>query len=92
MILLRVAFRRRLARGAAAVRARMLGLAARLHRLELWANRDLNRLATLAHARMAACSVCPHYNRSLPGVCGQCGCFMPVKTQLVEAKCPLGKW
>lgn len=24
--------------------------------------------------------------------CKQCGCFMPLKTKLEEARCPLGKW
>ena len=24
--------------------------------------------------------------------CSQCGCFMPAKTTLIHASCPIGKW
>jgi hypothetical protein len=24
--------------------------------------------------------------------CKQCGCFMNIKTKLLDAKCPIGKW
>jgi hypothetical protein len=44
----------------------------------------------LQQARMAICESCPELttlNR-----CQQCGCFMTLKTRLIGAHCPLGKW
>ena len=40
--------------------------------------------------RMEICKACPHLN-SLR-MCGKCGCFMPAKTKLAWASCPIGKW
>jgi hypothetical protein len=40
---------------------------------------------------MAICEQCPHYNKKTTQ-CGICGCFMPLKTKLPHAECPLGKW
>ena len=42
-------------------------------------------------ARYSLCKACPKFN---PGVktCQECGCFMPAKTRLKLATCPLGKW
>jgi len=44
----------------------------------------------LRQARMAICRECP----SLHGMhmCAECGCFMPAKTWLKDATCPLKKW
>ena len=40
--------------------------------------------------RMKICEDCEHFLVSKQ--CSQCGCFMPLKTRLVHAKCPVGKW
>lgn len=43
-----------------------------------------------ADDRMAICSSCPHL--MLTKQCSKCGCFMPNKTKLLYAACPIGKW
>jgi hypothetical protein len=40
--------------------------------------------------RLAICETCPEYMAT--NQCKQCGCFMPVKTGLLHARCPLAKW
>jgi hypothetical protein len=40
--------------------------------------------------RMAICEECPHYLISKQ--CSKCGCFMPLKTGLLHATCPINKW
>lgn len=46
--------------------------------------------AGLAQARLAACATCPLYTAA--GFCRQCGCYMPVKAYIEQAKCPRGNW
>lgn len=41
-------------------------------------------------SRLGVCKECPSFK--LKSVCNECGCFMPVKTWLSNATCPLGKW
>lgn len=41
--------------------------------------------------RMSICLACPELIK-LTKQCKQCGCFMPLKTKLEEAVCPIGKW
>lgn len=45
----------------------------------------------LAQKRMEVCSTCEHLIQ-LTKQCKKCGCFMPMKTKLEEATCPVGKW
>jgi hypothetical protein len=40
--------------------------------------------------RYAICKECPHFMKSKQ--CSQCGCFMPLKTKLLHAECPIRKW
>lgn len=41
-------------------------------------------------SRLSICESCP---KLLPTKqCKECGCFMPVKTGLLYASCPLQKW
>lgn len=40
--------------------------------------------------RYALCEGCP--NLLSTKQCSQCGCFMPAKTKLLHANCPIGKW
>ena len=46
---------------------------------------------TYASARMSICRSCDNLKTKLP-LCKQCKCFMPVKTRLKFASCPIGKW
>lgn len=41
-------------------------------------------------SRMSICEGCPELKEDMS--CVQCGCFMPLKTGLADAFCPLGKW
>ena len=41
--------------------------------------------------RIDLCAKCPHLITKL-NVCKKCGCFMPAKTRLTGARCPIGKW
>ena len=41
--------------------------------------------------RFSICEECPELIK-LTKQCKQCGCFMPLKTKLEAAKCPLSKW
>lgn len=69
-------------------------------RLDLWATKldtireragsGLNAYASLPHARLATCQACPLYQAN--NRCADCGCYMPAKVQLLNAKCPKGKW
>lgn len=40
--------------------------------------------------RLSICEQCEHFTAVKS--CTECGCFMPVKTRLTEARCPVGKW
>jgi hypothetical protein len=46
---------------------------------------------TLSSSRMEICSGCEKFI-TVTKQCLQCGCFMNMKTRLLNAKCPLGKW
>ena len=41
--------------------------------------------------RYDICKTCPELI-DLTKQCKKCGCFMPAKTKLAKATCPLGKW
>ena len=47
--------------------------------------------AEISDERIAICNSCDEYNKTI-NICKKCGCFMPAKTKLARAKCPLGKW
>ena len=40
--------------------------------------------------RYSVCEDCEHL--TIAKTCTECGCFMPVKTKLLHASCPLKKW
>ena len=44
----------------------------------------------LSKARLAICESCPFYLNTKK--CQRCGCYMPVKTKLTKATCPVKKW
>ena len=39
--------------------------------------------------RLDSCKKCDHYKL---GFCKKCGCYMPLKTKLSKATCPIDKW
>lgn len=41
--------------------------------------------------RYRICTLCEEFDPVLK-LCGQCGCFMPIKVQFKKMKCPIGKW
>jgi hypothetical protein len=45
----------------------------------------------LAEQRLSICHQCPRFGEATKH-CKECGCFMPLKVKLKDAKCPLGKW
>lgn len=47
--------------------------------------------SSLIESRLDICRECDRFESKL-GRCMECGCIMRLKTTLVEASCPLGKW
>lgn len=45
----------------------------------------------LMEQRLAICNECPWLNKTFMK-CRKCGCFMQLKSTLLQAKCPLGHW
>ena len=41
--------------------------------------------------RYNTCKSCDRFNKVFK-TCKECGCFMPLKTKLKKAYCPIGKW
>ena len=39
--------------------------------------------------RLSICESCDFYKMK---ICQKCGCFMPLKTKLKHANCPIYKW
>ena len=44
----------------------------------------------LQSSRYAVCVACEHF--TITKTCKKCGCFMPNKTKMLHAKCPIGNW
>lgn len=44
-----------------------------------------------ANQRLEICKECPFYIK-LTHQCQKCGCIMNVKTKLLHASCPIGRW
>lgn len=45
----------------------------------------------LAAIRLKECEACQHF-RKLTRQCDLCGCWLDLKTKLLEASCPIEKW
>lgn len=45
----------------------------------------------VAETRFSICKGCPELIAPT-NQCKKCGCFMVLKTKLLKAECPLGKW
>lgn len=59
-----------------------------------WHLLDPDRLIddeNIINQRFEICKACPELI-STTHQCKKCGCFMNLKTKLVSAECPLGKW
>jgi hypothetical protein len=41
--------------------------------------------------RYRMCEACPHFQPKMKR-CRLCGCFMKIKTKIMFAECPAGKW
>jgi hypothetical protein len=55
-------------------------------------NPNIDRASTkVAEERLSICQSCPEFIK-LTSQCRKCGCFMKVKTGLLAATCPIGKW
>ena len=52
-------------------------------------DQNFDNLEDYAQKRLAICKSCPEYKMM---ICMKCGCFMPAKTRLKGAECPIGKW
>lgn len=45
----------------------------------------------VATERLECCKKCDEYNPKTTQ-CNQCGCFMLLKSVLMDSTCPIGKW
>lgn len=45
----------------------------------------------LATIRLRECEQCVHFKKFIRQ-CELCGCWLDLKTKLLEASCPIGKW
>jgi len=55
-------------------------------------NKNIGRVSEeVKDKRMSICSDC-NYLFKISKQCRKCGCFMPAKTSLPHASCPIGKW
>lgn len=43
----------------------------------------------ISNKRLSICKSCDMF---LKGICKECGCYMPIKTKISHAFCPIGKW
>ena len=51
----------------------------------IWAKKET------ANRRYETCKQCDQLSSILKR-CKQCGCFMKIKTKMLNQECPLGKW
>lgn len=65
-------------------------LSGKLLRFEIKCYEYATHSESLPRLRMSVCQTCPFFTKAR--TCRKCGCFMPVKTKLKNARCPLGKW
>jgi len=58
---------------------------------DLLAGKVILTEAELAAERMKVCEACPSFKK-LARQCSLCGCFLDLKTKLIDASCPVEKW
>lgn len=73
------------------LQARLVRFIAKLDGSMRTSSEQANEQHDKARLRLEICRRCPAYNPALQ-ICGDCGCYMPIKTQVEEAKCPQGRW
>jgi hypothetical protein len=55
-------------------------------------NKNLNNVApSIIEERLSICEGCEFFVKATLQ-CKKCGCFMDIKTKLLNAECPVGKW
>lgn len=55
-------------------------------------NKNINRVSNITQKeRLEICKKCPFLIK-ITNQCKKCGCYMPEKTKLSNAFCPIGKW
>lgn len=47
-------------------------------------------MSNIVARRIELCKACDRLTSF--NICKECGCFMPVKTRIKSAECPIGKW
>jgi hypothetical protein len=52
-------------------------------------DQDFQTAEPFAQQRWRICKSCDHLKLY---ICTQCSCFMPAKTRLSQANCPIGLW
>jgi hypothetical protein len=53
--------------------------------------KDDKATRNMSQVRRMVCEVCPKRNKFLDQ-CNECGCFLPAKTRVKDAACPLQLW
>jgi hypothetical protein len=63
------------------------------NKLDLLAKKTAQQLVSeeIRDSRLNICNSCQIRIESI-NVCRKCGCFLPAKTKLAIAGCPIGKW
>ena len=56
-----------------------------------WKNLLTGKETPTQKSRLKKCAACPEL-RGATKTCNKCGCYMPAKVTLPDAKCPLNKW
>ena len=51
----------------------------------------VEKIKELRKERLDICNSCEFFNKESTA-CAMCGCIMSIKTNLVDTKCPIGKW
>jgi hypothetical protein len=52
---------------------------------------DIDEIKKIRKNRLDICKACDFFVQDST-LCNKCGCIMSIKTNLPEAKCPMGKW
>lgn len=58
---------------------------------DIFKKNKYNNNLNINEKRFEICKSCVFYNKNI-GICKKCGCFMLLKTQLIDAECPIKKW
>lgn len=90
MFSLSLAARRRALAIAARLRVWLTQVVHKLYSYESASTRILGQGLSKRHARWETCKVCPMLSKL--DFCKQCHCYVPLKIDAENAKCPQGKW